>query len=108
MVHKDLVGLYLSAILQLFCTEACVVFVFVLCRFAAAGPSISFELASTSGCALQSAVHCRTLHEIEDERMSSFSTFQTPSGCHSIAYACRFPGQLIAGRGACEMMQDIR
>lgn len=54
---RDLVGLYLSAILYIFCTETCVL-TFVLCRVAADGPSITFELASTSACALQTAAHC--------------------------------------------------
>jgi hypothetical protein len=48
------------------------VLTFVLCRVAADDPSITFELASTSACALQNAVHCSTLHKTEDERDDFF------------------------------------
>ena len=40
----------------------------VLCRVAADGPSISFDLASISACTLQSASHCGMLQKTEDER----------------------------------------
>jgi hypothetical protein len=57
VVHEDVVGLYLSAILKRLCYEFQVL-TFVLHRTAADAPSIRSMPASMSSCALQLAVHC--------------------------------------------------
>jgi len=62
----NLVGLYPSAILQ-YARGTVQVLTFVLCRLAADGPSITFELEGTTSCTLQNAAHCIALQWAEDE-----------------------------------------
>jgi hypothetical protein len=57
VVHENMVGLYLSAILESLFYETQVL-TFVLHKYAADAPSIRSMPASVSSCALQSAVHC--------------------------------------------------
>jgi hypothetical protein len=57
VVHENMVGLYLSAILESLFYEAQVL-TFVLHKSAADAPSIRSVPASVSSCALQFAVHC--------------------------------------------------
>jgi hypothetical protein len=84
------------------------VLTFVLCRVAADGPSITFELASTSACALQSAAHCRSLHKTEDELNGFFELISYAFRMTQYSLCVPLLGHLIAGRGAFGTMQDIK
>jgi hypothetical protein len=102
----DLVGLYLSAILQ--CAHGSVqVLTFVLCKLAADDPSIIFALASTSSCTLQNASHCIALQWTEDEWNVFFGHNHNASGMVWYSLCVWLLCHLIAGRGALVWVQYI-
>ena len=106
VVHEDLVGLYLSAILHHRCREVQVL-TFVSCSVAANNPSITVTFTSTSACTLQSASHCIESRGTKDERDVLLGHNHTAPMARLYSLCAKLLRHLIAGRGASRTMQVV-